>query len=76
MALLERYSLEIGAGLGPYAGRIWRIGLMGHSANQRNVLLCLGALETVLAEMGVVTPGRALPAARAVYTEQLRAKAA
>jgi alanine-glyoxylate transaminase / serine-glyoxylate transaminase / serine-pyruvate transaminase len=76
MALLERYSLEIGAGLGPYAGRIWRIGLMGHSANERNVLLCLGALETVLAEMGVVTPGRALPAARAVYTEQLRAKAA
>jgi alanine-glyoxylate transaminase / serine-glyoxylate transaminase / serine-pyruvate transaminase len=76
MALLERYSLEIGAGLGPYAGRIWRIGLMGHSANERNVLLCLGALETVLAEMGVVTPGKALPAARAVYTEQLRAKAA
>ncbi|MFO8003890.1 pyridoxal-phosphate-dependent aminotransferase family protein [Thioalkalivibrio sp.] len=75
-ALLERYSLEIGAGLGPYAGRIWRIGLMGHAANERNVLLCLGGLETVLAEMGAVTPGEALPAARAVYSEPARAKAA
>jgi len=75
-ALLQRYSLEIGAGLGPYAGRIWRIGLMGHAANEHNVLLCLGALEAVLAEMGAATPGLALPAARAVYAEQLRAKAA
>ncbi len=75
-ALLERYSLEIGAGLGPYAGRIWRIGLMGHAANERNVLLCLGSLEAVLAEMGVVTPGKALPAARTVYSELPRAKAA
>lgn len=74
--LLERYSLEIGAGLGPYAGRIWRIGLMGHAANERNVLLCLGSLEAVLAEMGVVTPGKALPAARTVYSELPRAKAA
>jgi len=75
-ALLQRYSLEIGAGLGPYAGRIWRIGLMGHAANEHNVLLCLGALEAVLAEMGAATPGLALPAARAVYTAQLQAKAA
>jgi alanine-glyoxylate transaminase / serine-glyoxylate transaminase / serine-pyruvate transaminase len=49
---------------------------MGHAANERNVLLCLGGLETVLAEMGVVTPGRALTAARAIYSEQPRAKAA
>ena len=75
-ALLQRYSLEIGAGLGPYAGRIWRIGLMGHAANEHNVLLCLGALEAVLAEMGASTPGLALPAARAVYAEQLQARAA
>jgi alanine-glyoxylate transaminase / serine-glyoxylate transaminase / serine-pyruvate transaminase len=74
--LLQRYSLEIGAGLGPYAGRVWRIGLMGHAANEHNVLLCLGALEAVLAEMGAATPGLALPAARAVYAEQLRARAA
>lgn len=75
-ALLERYSLEIGAGLGPYAGKIWRIGLMGHTASERNVLLCLGALETLLAEMGGLTPGRAIPAARGVYTGPARAQAA
>ncbi|WP_043739766.1 pyridoxal-phosphate-dependent aminotransferase family protein [Thioalkalivibrio nitratireducens] len=75
-ALLERYGLEIGAGLGPYAGRIWRIGLMGHAANERNVLVCLGALESILAEAGAAVPGKALPAARAVYGEQLRREAA
>ncbi|MGM0813669.1 pyridoxal-phosphate-dependent aminotransferase family protein [Thioalkalivibrio sp.] len=75
-ALLQRYSLEIGAGLGPYAGRIWRIGLMGHAANEQNVLLCLGALEAVLAEMDAVTPGLALPAARAEYAGRVRSQAA
>jgi alanine-glyoxylate transaminase/serine-glyoxylate transaminase/serine-pyruvate transaminase len=50
--LLNEYSLEIGAGLGPMAGKIWRIGLMGYASNRRNVLLCLGALEAVLADMG------------------------
>jgi alanine-glyoxylate transaminase/serine-glyoxylate transaminase/serine-pyruvate transaminase len=50
--LLNEYSLEIGAGLGPMAGKIWRIGLMGYASNRRNVLLCLGALDAVLAEMG------------------------
>jgi alanine-glyoxylate transaminase / serine-glyoxylate transaminase / serine-pyruvate transaminase len=74
-ALLERYSLEIGAGLGPYAGKIWRIGLMGHAANERNVLLCLGALESLLAEMGGLTVGRALPAARRVYDAARLARA-
>ena len=75
-ALLQRHSLEIGAGLGPYAGKIWRIGLMGHAANEHNVLLCLGALEAVLAEKGAATPGLALPAARAVYAGQPQAEAA
>lgn len=75
-ALLQRYSLEIGAGLGPYAGKIWRVGLMGHAANEHNVLLCLGALEAVLAEKGAATPGLALPAARAVYAGQPQAEAA
>lgn len=68
--LLNRYGLEIGAGLGPYAGKVWRIGLMGHGANEKNVLLCLSALEAVLADMGAVTPGRALSAARATYAQQ------
>jgi len=43
--LLNEYSLEIGAGLGPLAGKIWRIGLMGYASNPKNVLLCLGALD-------------------------------
>jgi alanine-glyoxylate transaminase / serine-glyoxylate transaminase / serine-pyruvate transaminase len=43
--LLQEYSLEIGSGLGPFAGKAWRIGLMGHSATQRNVDLVLTALQ-------------------------------
>ncbi|MGF1758535.1 alanine--glyoxylate aminotransferase family protein [Photobacterium sagamiensis] len=46
--LLERYNLEIGAGLGALAGKTWRIGLMGYSARSENVALCLKALETTL----------------------------
>ena len=49
--LLADYNLEIGAGLGTLAGKIFRIGLMGHSSNIKNVLLCLGALEKVLLDM-------------------------
>jgi len=67
--LLNEYSLEIGAGLGPLAGKVWRIGLMGHSSNPRNVLFCLGALETVLKDMGAdITTGSALGAAQAVLS--------
>jgi alanine-glyoxylate transaminase/serine-glyoxylate transaminase/serine-pyruvate transaminase len=46
--LLEQFNLEIGGGLGTLAGRIWRIGLMGHSSNPENVRLCLAALDSVL----------------------------
>ncbi|MGF1700091.1 alanine--glyoxylate aminotransferase family protein [Photobacterium makurazakiensis] len=46
--LLERYNLEIGAGLGALAGKAWRIGLMGYAARSENVALCLRALETTL----------------------------
>ena len=46
--LLQDYSLEIGAGLGPMAGKIWRIGLMGYSSKPGNVALCLSALKSVL----------------------------
>jgi alanine-glyoxylate transaminase/serine-glyoxylate transaminase/serine-pyruvate transaminase len=49
--LLNDYQLEIGAGLGAMAGKVWRIGLMGHASNQRNILLCLAALEDALSRV-------------------------
>ena len=55
--LLNEYSLEIGAGLGPMAGKIWRIGLMGFASNRKNVLFCLGALDAVLSDMGAPIKG-------------------
>jgi alanine-glyoxylate transaminase/serine-glyoxylate transaminase/serine-pyruvate transaminase len=45
---LHRYGIEIGAGVGAMAGRVWRIGCMGHTARLRNVELLLGALGEVL----------------------------
>jgi alanine-glyoxylate transaminase/serine-glyoxylate transaminase/serine-pyruvate transaminase len=44
-ALLDRYGIEVGGGLGQYAGKVWRIGLMGHTARRRNATLLLAALE-------------------------------
>ncbi len=68
-ALLEGFNLEIGAGLGALAGRVWRIGLMGHASNRRNVLFCLAALETVLTGMKApIRKGVAVDAAMAVYS--------
>ncbi|HET6950620.1 MAG TPA: alanine--glyoxylate aminotransferase family protein [Acidimicrobiales bacterium] len=46
--LLDRYDIEIGGGLGEFAGRVWRIGCMGHTARPRNVALLLGALAEVM----------------------------
>jgi len=67
-ALLNEYNLEIGAGLGAMAGKIWRVGLMGFASNQTNVLFCLGALDAVLSSMKApVDSGVAVAAARAVY---------
>ena len=69
--LLEDYSLEIGAGLGDLAGKVWRIGLMGHACNRRNVLYCLGALDDVLTAAGArIESGQAVAAARAWYERQ------
>lgn len=65
--LLNDYDLEIGAGLGPLAGRIWRIGLMGQSCTLENVLFCLDALESVLGEAGHgIGAGESVAAAKAV----------
>ena len=47
-ALRNEHRIEIGAGLGPLAGKIWRIGVMGHTARQENVERFLGALREVL----------------------------
>jgi len=67
-ALLNDYNLEIGAGLGALAGKVWRIGLMGESCCKTNVLLCLGALDAVLTDMGApINSGKAVSAAQAVY---------
>ena len=66
--LLNDYNIEIGAGLGDFAGKVWRIGLMGESSSQDNVLLLLKALEEVLAEQGRQTsPGAAAGKAQEVY---------
>lgn len=47
--LLERYGIEVGAGIGEFAGKVWRVGCMGHTARPRNVTTLLGALAEVLA---------------------------
>jgi len=46
--LLEEYGIEIGAGLGAFKGKVWRVGLMGHSSSRRNVTLLLAALKAIL----------------------------
>lgn len=64
--LLNDFNLEIGAGLGALAGKVWRIGLMGHSSRYENIFLCLSALEAVLSDMGApINKGAALDAATA-----------
>lgn len=63
--LLNEYNLEIGAGLGSLAGKVWRIGLMGHSSRAENILLCLSALEAILSDMDAkINVGVAITAAQ------------
>ncbi|UTW56862.1 alanine--glyoxylate aminotransferase family protein [Kordiimonas sp. SCSIO 12610] len=50
---LKHFNLEIGAGLGSLAGKVWRIGLMGHAAKRENITLCMAALSSALAEQQV-----------------------
>ena len=62
--LLNEYDLEIGAGLGVLAGKIWRIGLMGHSSTAENVILILSTLEKELTAEGYsMQPGTGVAAA-------------
>lgn len=68
--LLNRFGIEIGAGLGAYKGKVWRIGLMGYGSRPANVLLILSALEQLLAEQGYqFSRGSSIAAATTVYQE-------
>ena len=74
--LLREYDLEIGGGLGPLKGKVWRIGLMGESSSAANVLLVLTALERCLRERGqAVEPGTAVRAAAEVLPEASKVSA-
>ncbi|MBI2369330.1 MAG: alanine--glyoxylate aminotransferase family protein [Deltaproteobacteria bacterium] len=69
-ALLLQYGIEIGAAFGPLQGRVWRVGLMGYSAQQENVLRLLAALEAVLRQLGHPVPsGAGVDAAATVYRD-------
>ena len=62
--LLSQYNIEIGGGLGPLKGKVWRIGLMGESSTEANVLTLLNALETIfLQNSWLTTPGLSVQAA-------------
>ncbi len=66
--LLARFGIEIGAGLGDFKGKVWRIGLMGYGSRQANVLVLLAALEQILAGGSHrFAAGSSIAAANAVY---------
>jgi alanine-glyoxylate transaminase/serine-glyoxylate transaminase/serine-pyruvate transaminase len=46
--LLDEYNIEVGGGLGDFAGKIWRVGLMGNSSNANHIHMLLGALKNIL----------------------------
>ncbi|HKF57039.1 MAG TPA: alanine--glyoxylate aminotransferase family protein [Blastocatellia bacterium] len=64
--LLEDFNIEIGAGLGPFKGRVWRIGLMGFGSTRENVLMVLEALRAAMAREGKTCPS-GVEAAESVY---------
>lgn len=66
--LLNEFGIEIGGGLGPWKGQVWRVGLMGSASSASNVLLFLAALERCLLDQGsAVLPGAGVAAANAAY---------
>jgi alanine-glyoxylate transaminase / serine-glyoxylate transaminase / serine-pyruvate transaminase len=66
--LLKLFNIEIGGGLGPFKGKVWRIGLMGDGSRRENVMIVLNALEEILGSMGLeVARGHALSAADKAY---------
>jgi len=68
-ALLDDFGIEIGGGLGNLRGKIWRVGLMGHTCRRKNVFMFLSALETILKSEGIKVKTGAIEAASAVYGE-------
>lgn len=69
--LLGSFGIEIASSFGPLKGQIWRIGTMGFSCNQKNVLHVLGALEAALLWHGADVPeGKAVQAALAFYARE------
>ena len=63
--LLQEYNMEIAGGLGQIAAQVWRIGVMGESAKETNVLTLLSALERILPEEGYeVAQGAGVAAAQ------------
>jgi len=70
-SLLDEFGIEIGGGLGPLKGKTWRIGLMGETSNQANVILFLAALEQCLKRHGVATtPGAGVSRASEIYAAE------
>ncbi len=66
--LLHTFGIEIGGGLGPLKGKVWRIGLMGESSTEANVLTLLNALEEIFIDAGwLARAGSALEAAAGIY---------
>ncbi|MBT4093534.1 MAG: alanine--glyoxylate aminotransferase family protein [Nitrospinaceae bacterium] len=71
-SLLNDFNIEIGGGLGPVAGKAWRIGMMGHGARQENVAYLISALEVIFKRMGYTQKvGDASAAVTQVYAEAL-----
>jgi alanine-glyoxylate transaminase / serine-glyoxylate transaminase / serine-pyruvate transaminase len=60
--LLQEFGIEVGGGLGPMAGKVWRIGLMGYGSSLSNVELCLTAIRAALAEQSISPPALAADA--------------
>jgi len=68
--LLRKFNIEIAGGLGPFKGKVWRIGTLGESSRREHVTLLLGALETILAALGIeVARGAALATADRAYRQ-------
>ena len=68
--MLDRFGIEVGGRLRNLAGKIWRVGLMGHACCQNNVFLFLSAFKTVLKTEGIKVKPGALSAAAEVYDKK------